>query len=506
MQPMAARSFGGLIVWRHATNLLGIQNAANNANQLYNIQQSGPNSNAIARATTPNGNGTVPQATLDTLGNILAACVDSANTANSATAPTEAGASSQCYTLFENATTNGIPYGTTGHGTVPTDIATAAFNIAHYPAGASADTAAVMTALWAIQASGPIPYTPDLTAQPNDFTITIGFTGGGLGPTHGISPHSVAVDTSGNIYTANYTSNELNIFTPLGVPLTGSPFSGNGLNGPDSVAVDSTSSYVWIANLGSTSLSRFTTSGTTESNYPLGSGNSISDAEIDGSGNIWATTVTPTAYLVKLNSSGTVVAGGGDTYLTEPGSLAIEPTTGDVWAANRGEFVDAIGNYGYHATMYSGTTATPSPGSAPGLGGINGPVGSAIDSNGYIWFANSNSTVTALKTATTIVTGSPFTIGYTNDGIAIDGADNVWVTNTNGAGGVCELTNAGAAISPTAGYTATDPDGIAIDISGNVWYDSTKTTGTLYELVGAATPVVTPLSYAVANSKLGTKP
>jgi hypothetical protein len=80
------------------------------------------------------------------------------------------------------------------------------------------------------------------------------------------------------------------------------------------------------------------------------------------------------------------------------------------------------------------------------------------------------------------------------------------VTNTNGAGGVCELTNAGAAISPTAGYTATDPDGIAIDISGNVWYDSTKTTGTLYELVGAATPVVTPLSYAVANSKLGTKP
>jgi hypothetical protein len=75
-----------------STNLLGLQNAANNAGNLYNIQGStigagGDGDTHIAyRLHAGNGNGQVPQKLLDTLGNILANCVDSANTYNAATA------------------------------------------------------------------------------------------------------------------------------------------------------------------------------------------------------------------------------------------------------------------------------------------------------------------------------------------------------------------------------------------------------------------------------------
>jgi streptogramin lyase len=91
--------------------------------------------------------------------------------------------------------------------------------------------------------------------------------------------------------------------------------------------------------------------------------------------------------------------------------------------------------------------------------------------------------------------------------MAIDGSGNVWITNSV-AETIYELNNSGANISPSTGYTAkpgTEADGIAIDGSGDVWYDSYNA-AVLYELVGAAAPVVTPLSYAVANSQLGTRP
>ena len=105
--------------------------------------------------------------------------------------------------------------------------------------------------------------------------------------------------------------------------------------------------------------------------------------------------------------------------------------------------------------------------------------------------------------------GSPFTTGSTNynDSLAIDGSNNIWVTNTL-SDTVFVLNDAGATITPNAGYVtspATEHDGIAIDPSGNVWYDSANA-AVLYEVIGAASPTVTPLSAAVANSKLGTKP
>ena len=67
----------------------------------------------VALPTTPNGNGVVPQATIDTLADILGACVNSAGPS-----------STPCSMLFANAM-NG--------NSQPAETATAAINIAHNP-------------------------------------------------------------------------------------------------------------------------------------------------------------------------------------------------------------------------------------------------------------------------------------------------------------------------------------------------------------------------------------
>jgi streptogramin lyase len=477
--------------------LLGIENAADTAAQLYNIQGRGQISIAndgeghIANAATVAGNGVVPQATIDTLGNILAACVDSAQTVNNNGTITP---SAQCSVLFTNATDNGL---TTG--TPPIDTATAAINIARYPAGNHASATGVnanfVTNIFAIP-TGDVPYAPNLATAPNDFTLSISYSGGGIGVTGGQSPHAVSIDASGNIYTLNYTGSNLSIFSPLGVPLSSTGFNGNGLNGPASVAVDSSSTYVWIPNYPVGTLSRFTTAGAAAGNFAVGQ-LSLQDAEIDGSGNIWVTTNNANA-LVKLNSAGTVQ--NTTTNLTSPFGLSIQPgLAGNIWVADETQNETSV--FTHTGAVYPGSPFT--------AGGIHQPTGTAIDATGNVWFANYNGTVSALTSTGTAVAGSPFATSNTNysDGIAIDGASHVWVTNSFGQT-LYALTDTGAVISPSTGYLAnpaTQADGIAIDPSGNIWYDS-YSAAVLHEIVGAAAPTVTPLSYAVANSKLGTTP
>lgn len=197
-----------------AQALLGIENAATNAAQLYDIQGGGGQSTVydgeghIANYRTANyknvgglsvltaniGNGVVPQATIDTLANILAACVD--NTGSSST---------PCSTLFTNATETGLV-----GGIQPTDIARAAMNIARYPAGNYSSTTSTptnfVTNIFGIP-TPTVPYTPNLGKdQPNDFTIAITYpyssTFTGYGATNSDVEHaeSIAVDANGEIW------------------------------------------------------------------------------------------------------------------------------------------------------------------------------------------------------------------------------------------------------------------------------------------------------------------
>src|ERR1039458_6881805 len=123
------------------------------------------------------GPGSVPQAEINTLGNILAACVNSNGTG------------SACTTLFANAESGG----TTGN--LPADTATAAINIAHNPVAA-------LTALYGLP-SATAPFGPALTAQPNDFTLAIYYGAG----TSGYGP--LVADASGNIWWSDTVVDEM---------------------------------------------------------------------------------------------------------------------------------------------------------------------------------------------------------------------------------------------------------------------------------------------------------
>jgi streptogramin lyase len=414
-------------------------------------------STGSALATTPNGNGTVPQAEIDTLANILAACVNSVGST-----------SSQCSTLSTYAPNGSTP---------APDTATAALNIAHNP-GAN------ITNLYALQSSSP-QFLPMLTKQPNDFTIAVNYTGGGLNV-----PRGIAVDAAGDIWTANYNGNSLSEFSPTGVAMSPATtgFSGGGLNGPIELAID-TGGDAWVANEGALSISEFHSSGGVVMNSPFTGGGLSSPygIAIDASGDVWAANESGNS-LSELNSSGGAISPStGYRGLSGPGAIAID-TGGYVWVANGTDNLPQYQSNGLEKAVYTG-------------GGLNMPWGIAVDASGNIWITNwSNNILSEFSSSgSPIATSGDSGGGMSNPrGIAIDGAGNVWIANFNSKS-LSEFNSGGTAITGSNGYTGggvlNQPEWIAIDGSGNVW-TANRSGNSVTEFIGAAAPVVTPM---VAN-------
>jgi streptogramin lyase len=460
----------------------GIANAFATAANLVNI-----NGN-IAYATTPNGNGTVPQFEIHTLANILAACVNT-TVAN----PT------QCNTLFSNAKSAGTS------GTTPTETATAAINIAHNPT-------ANIGNLYGLQAGVAAPYNQHLTAQPSDFTISIAYSGGGLTPM-GTQTFGMASDASGNLWVAsNYDSTGVNPgkvlckFSTLGVPANAGGYGGIGLSTPNALALDINSSHVWIANYDNNNVINFNVAASTAATVGIGAGANPGAVGVDGSGNIWVGDIND-GTMIKMSSGGSILftdTANVTNGLSEITGFGFEPgTTGNAWVANTSGFADLFSNSG---TFLSSPQTSAYP---------DQPYGPAIDSAGNAWFSTANR---LYKVSPTGTSASSYTLPATNGtflvGLAVDGGNNVWTTSNNFNGetsadnAVYEVSNAGVALSGPSGYLSlpnTQANSIAIDISGNVWYTSVNA-ATLRELVGAAVPTANPISYAVANSLLGARP
>ena len=463
---------------------VGIKNAFANAANLETL------STGVALAATPTAptSSTVPQSEINTLADILAACINTTGDVTGGMTPTP------CYTLF----TNALAGGTTG--AQPSDTATAAINIAHNPS-------ANIAALYGLAAASP-PF-PGLGTQPNDFTIALSFTGGGILDSmgDGNSPNAIAIDASGNVWTANQLSNSVSELASSGQPLSGANgYQGGSISSPYGLAIDNNiPANVWVTNSATNSVTELNSSGTASmgSPYSAGSMNKPLGIAIDGTGNLWianngANSVTELTS-AGANHSGSPYSGGG---LSKPYGIAVD-TAGNAWAANN------------NATV--GTTVTQITSTGPvsvSGGGLDGPVGVAIDSSNDAWIANagsSTSSVVEFSSTDSLLSGPS---GYTGGGVsaggagllAIDGSGNVWIANIV-SGSVSELSSSGGAISGTNGYTSDalndNPIGVAIDPSGNVWVSCLDR---VVELVGAGTPAVTPLSTAVANSKLGQRP
>jgi hypothetical protein len=435
-----------------------IANAFANAANLASI------STGAAHATTPAGNGTVPQSTINTLANILGACIGSAR------------ASSQsCTTLLMNTASGGST------GTMATDTATAAINIAHNPASNVA-------ALYSQAATAPL-FSPSLSTRPNDFTIGLNFTGGGLWESQ-----RIAVDGIGNAWVIN--SSSVTEFSSSGTVLSGANgYTGGGINGPQGLAIDS-SGDAWIANTFVGNIVVLSNSGSVLSGADgyIRSGG-VADPEsiaFDGSGNAWIANFY--GSVSELSSSGTAISpvtGYTDSGLVYLGSIAVSGS-GNVWTFSQPD--NSVTELSSSGSIVSG------PNGYTG-GSIDQPWGMALDGSGDAWIVNGlSNSVTELSSSGAVLSGSEgFTGGGLDSphGVAIDGAGNAWIANFFG-GSVVELSPSGSILSGSKGFTGglVSPNAIAIDGSGDVWITNPGTPGSVTELIGAATPVVTPL---VAN-------
>jgi hypothetical protein len=486
----AAYSFAGFAVDpTHVSSsgsnqaLLGIANAFANASNLVDL------ASGTALSVTPaaNGaNGAVPQARINTLGNILAACVNSTGPASTA-----------CSTLFANA----LSAGTTG--AVPSDTATAAINLAHYPY-------LNIPTLCGLQESTP-PYAPDLPCTvpyPDDFAIGIQFTGGGLA---GGNPLALAIDAAGDVWLPTYQTGVLAKFSPLGTPLSGTGFTGGGLTGgADGITIDG-SGHVWIADVNS-GMSEFSSSGSplSPSSGDTGGGQSGPDAlAVDLSGSIWMANDTSFFPCVsKFNSAGTEVSGNSGytgAGISDSTAIAID-TSNNAWIANFSPVsVSKMPNNGSSSGTVSYTTGGIS--SATNLTGI------AIDGTGNVWATGSNLVAEISSSGAAISPSTGYTGGGVSvpQGIAIDGLGNAWIVNRYT--GLSEFSNSGTVLSPSTSILGTGLSGgnyaLAIDSSGNIWVAS-PANSSVVEFVGIAAPVITPtvaaLSEQVGNSKLDTRP
>jgi hypothetical protein len=427
------------------------------------------------------GPGLVPQAEINTLGNILAACVNSSGTV------------SACTTLFANAESGGTT------GTQPTDTATAAINIAHNP------VAAVGT-LYGLS----MPYaqfSPALTAQPNDFTISIlyenavlaGFTFQTAGP--------LAIDASGDVWSANNVVDEINPqgydYTVANSDLGLGGYSG--FSGAVNIAID-VNGNAWA--ISSSALGEFENNNLGTLLSPSGGYtglglNSPTYIAMDASSNAWIGN-GPDANVVKVSSSGTLSGTYTGSGLSNPGPVAID-ASGNAWVADLSS----------GAIVKLSSTGTPTNYTAATL---STPTGIAIDHSGNVWVSNSSSVAEISSTGTLI---SP-AAGYSNSsttgllGVAIDGAGNAWVA---GPSSIAEISSSGTILSGSTGFTSLDAQSvksIAVDASGDVWtnyvacsyifYLGTSCYASYQEVVGTAAPVVTPLALGVKNNTLGTRP
>jgi streptogramin lyase len=454
----------------------GILHAADAAETLANIL-----ANGAARTTLPSGTGIVPQSEIDTLANILSACVNSNGSVSATPTPTP------CYTLFSNALSGGTT------GTMPTDTATAAINVAHNPW-------ANLGNLFALQGSSP-PFVPDLSVAPNDYTIAVNQTSGGLS-----TPFGIAVDGSGDVWVANNGSTgagtTISEFNGNGAPQSDSPISGGGLNGPILIAIDSNTN-VWVTDYNTGTLSYFESSGSPIFTNGFGDVSEPIGIAIDTSNDAWVanscnSSCSPENSISVFTDSGgenTPVAGFTGGGLNAPADVAID-TSGDVWVTNN--------DPGANSLTELGSTGVKSGSPITG-GGIDQPGAVVVDASGNLWVGDQgSSSLTVYDPSTkTFPSGSS---GYSGGGlsvpygVAIDGAGNVWVANygASGAGNtISEFTSSGTAVTSSTGYQAglSAPYDIAIDSAGNVWVTNAGNSS-LTKFVGAASPVVTPV---VAN-------
>ena len=271
----------------------------------------------------------------------------------------------------------------------------------------------------------------------------------------GSNPTNVAIDSSGNVWVANYGGNSVTEISNANDSVTTFKVGTN----PHGIVIDS-SGNVWVTNQGDNTVAKLSSAGTLLGTFPVGSG--PRGIKIDSSGNAWVsnggsntvTKLSPAGILL-----GTFQVGSG------PWGLSID-SSGNVWTANYGS-PSALGNTVTKLSPAGTLLGTFTVGS--------GPHSVRIDPSGNAWVSIAGSdtapgnTVTELSSSGAVI--GTFTVGSEPHGIAIDSSGIVWVANygsaTSPGSTVSQLSSSGSLLSTL--IAGLNPAGIAIDPSGNIW-------------------------------------
>jgi DNA-binding beta-propeller fold protein YncE len=466
----------------------GPRNAAGMARNLV-APRSGRPAGVLRRA--PNGGRTSTLRTFNSLANMALACVRER---------------ASCARLFRLARPPG--------GRVPRSILAAVAAIARNPANNR-------RGLFRLSRAHRV-YAPARGSAPTAWFLALRFAGDGRTMS---GPGAFAIDARGNVWVANnyeyarprtvpVCGSELLLkFTPRGRYFPGSPYEGGGVSGVGfGIALDPEEN-VWTGNFGfaapppgcpedrqpkSNSVSEFNRQGrplSPEEGFTQGNISWPQAVASSRKGDIWIANCgndSVTHYPRGLATSAQSITGLG---LEKPFGLAV-----------------GRGGRAFVSGLISSTVAVLNPDGTPtALSPVAGrflsnPMGVATDSRGNAWIANSGMVdipcpppaepsleghggsialldhegrPTAREVSRGAFTGGGLTIPW---GIAVDGADNVWVANFAGRrlSHFCGARprncppglETGEPISPSRGYRfdgLARNTGVAVDPSGNVW-------------------------------------
>jgi len=476
-------------------NLTGLANAFAAVNNLVDI------STGQARFVTPAGNAAVPYVEINTLADALNACT--------ATSGGVEGDGSACGVLF--AATDLLGTGSYSGSIAPSDTLQAAYNIAQHLItnyGYSLDPSGSLLGL----ATANSPFQPILAALPNDWSISLNYTGGG-GLTKTSTVGSFAVDAVGNLWITDTAAGTVIEWNSIGAalsPSTGFPAGG----GP--IAIDAAGN-AWVSGNGV--LYELTPLGDPAPGTPFGGvAGGGNDMAFDSQGNLWIANGNGVNEFNDLGAALSPAEGFTNSGIAGIASVCVD-SSNNVWVGNGAfsnfaELTNPGGQLIVQSTNQGVGTAVPEL-SADGNGNIWG-----FDNGSYLfevppYGGKGSELIPAFYSPGGDNGETPNGLNFfAAAGMALDGSSVLWVASQGGGTGpvippsvlpIAPSMIANDKPHPLASASlAAGPLRVAVDGSGNVWVLLANNTVTEY--VGVATPVVTPIALGVVNHKLGAKP
>jgi hypothetical protein len=453
---------------------------------------------------------TVESAKINTIANILAACINSSGSTNSNETRTT------CGKLF-NDTVN-------GSAVRPSDTLQAAVMMALNPMSKVTQLYNLITP--------QAPFLPQLTSAPNDWTIGVSYTSTGIGlavDTGTVS--TMDIDGAGRIWFPSNAAGTAGAayFDPTSQSFNG-PFNTTGLVHPQQVAIDA-NGVAWFNDSATPFVGGYTTSSPMTS-VSVTLPNTLSNAVTVGADNRVNVGITNGSLFEIAN-----VSADRSSYSVEQGvtfPFGVASIAGDI---NNGDAVTVVNPTTSQMRSYyvsSGGAVTDVVNSNDDSGQVIFTGNDYISVRSFSGAGNNNDALCIYSLARCF--NLQGVTKNTGEGIAIDGGKNLWVAessdqaviqvpvnNPGGSGGDIYTNSGGANNIPNnefthgtnQGGTATAPYGIGVDATGNVWVtnagcntnDCVPGSFTVTEIVGAGFPTITPVSAQITSGNLvGTEP